>query len=176
MPKRAAAPRYHDFGPVTLDSTLPRVPVALRDIDAPSWLNGDAIFYRFVNDEPTRLRAYADNRWIAPPAQLLEQAVRERLSADLRPRYWLELRLERFEQDFDAADRSRVVIRVRAVLVELDGTVAAQRIFQRSAKSSPDVRGAIHGLSYLGETAARSIRDWAASQADAGAAAATSPQ
>lgn len=162
LPRPTPPSRYHDFGPATAYATTPRVSVGLAGVEAPAWLNGDAIWYRFLNRDPTRLRAYAENRWIAPPPGLEAEAVRERLPAAVRPRYRLQLRVERFEQDFFGLTRADVVVRVRAVLLDPGGVVTAERIFALSAPAAPDVGGAADGLSALGERAAQEISAWAA--------------
>lgn len=166
LPRPAPPPRYHDFGPVTTVAATLSNPIALHGVTAPAWLESNAIWYRFLNRDPTRLRAYAENRWIEPPSQLLARAVQERLRADGRARYRLRLRVVRFEQDFAGPTRATVLLRVRAVLLSRGDLVLAQRFFQLSAPTVPDVSGAVHGLAALGERAAKEISAWAAACTD----------
>lgn len=162
LPRPASPPRYHDFGPATVPASTLSAPIGLGGVSAPPWLEGDTIWYRFLKRDPTRLRAYAENRWLAPPPRLLAQAMREHLHASDRPRYRLRLHLVRFEQDFTSLTRATVVVRIHAMLLDRAGLVWAQKLFQLSGPTTPDVSGAVDGLSALGEQAAKEISAWAA--------------
>jgi len=170
LPRPSPSPRYHDFGPIPASATTLRAPIGLEGVTAPPWLDGDTIWYRFLDRDPTRLRAYAENRWIAPPSRLFAQAVQERLRAIGRPRYRLRLRVVRFEQDFTSLTRATVMVRIHAVLLDRAGRVSAERFFQMSAPAAPDVGGAVDGLSALGEQTAREISAWAAQCTDSAGA------
>ncbi|MDE2149234.1 MAG: membrane integrity-associated transporter subunit PqiC [Gammaproteobacteria bacterium] len=169
-PPHAQSPQYHDFGPPVAARAQTGASVGLREVTAPAWLDSGAIHYRLLADDPTRLRAYARQRWIAPPAELLAQNLREQLPAEGRPRYWLQLRLARFEQDFDGTAQSHAVIEVQALLLDADGAVRASRNFRFSAESPPNVDGAIAGLSALANQASQAIAAWSVKPltADAG--------
>ena len=161
LPRPTPSPRYHDFGPVVPPPATFRASIDIEGVTAPTWLERDAIWYRFLDHDPTRLRAYAENRWIAPPGTLIAQAVRDRLLDHGSPRYRLRLRLTRFEQDFPSLTRATVVVRIRATLLDRAGRVWAQKWFQLSAPTTPDVSGAVNGLSTLGEQSAKEITAWA---------------
>ncbi len=171
LPRPAPPPRYHDFGPLAVPAATLSAPIDLAGVSAPPWLEGDAIWYRFLERNPTRLREYAENRWLAPPPRLFAQAMREYLHASDRPRYRLRLRLARFEQDFTGLTRARNVVLVHATLLDRAGLMRAQKWFQLSAPAAADVSGAVDGLSALGERAAKKISAWAAACTGSGGSA-----
>lgn len=161
LPPHATLPQYHDFGPSA--GVLPvRASVSVREVSAPAWIDNGDIQYRFLASAPTRLHAYATQRWIAPPSRLLAQWLRERLAPIDAPRYELSVELNRFEQDFDAAGSARAAIEVRVRISAADGTFVAARDFQDTVPTTPDVTGAVAGLAMLARHTSQNIADWAA--------------
>ncbi len=77
-------------------------------MDAPTWLWDNRIRYRLLYASPTRVGFYALDLWIAPPPELFEQLL---ISSGKTRNYSLNIRLQDFEQQFDAPDRARVVLR-----------------------------------------------------------------
>jgi len=105
------------------------------------------------------VRVYAQSRWVAAPASLLLQRLRERLPIALTPGiaradstlasdYLLQVELDEFCQVFEAPQASRALLRARATLIDARRhELVAQRDFelQRPAPS-PDALGAVLGL------------------------------
>jgi len=148
----------------------------LPDVSAPSWLDGHGIVYRLSYENDARPQAYANSRWVAPPAALLTQRLRSRFASGAggvvtgadgtRAEYGLRVELEDFSQSFSAAGTSRVVLRARASLVRLaDRQLIAQRVFvvERPAPT-PDARGAVVALGEASDEAVESLAQWTGGQ------------
>jgi cholesterol transport system auxiliary component len=151
-----------DLGPpptsAALDPHLANVRT-LAEVSAPAWLDSPAIVYRLAYDDANRAQAYAQSQWVAAPASLLSQRLRERLPMALSPGiaraeetptsdYLLRVELNEFSQVFDRPQTSHALLRARATLVDSRRhELVAQRLFevQRPALS-PDALGAAHGL------------------------------
>jgi cholesterol transport system auxiliary component len=145
-------------------------PIRLRlaSVQAPVWLDTTEIHYRLLHDDPTRLRAYAQNRWIAPPAALLEQRWREalaKLGPNIRtgdtPIYQLDIVVDRFEQVFDSPHSAYAVIGLRAVLMRSNriGPVVERHFTSRRA-CDPQVQGAINALAMLVDSTLEDVLRW----------------
>jgi len=131
----------------------------LVEVSAPAWLDNPAIVYRLAYDDANQVQAYAQSRWVAAPASLLSQRLRERLPLALSPGiaradenlasdYLLRVELDEFSQVFDTPQTSHALLRARATLIDSRRhELVAQRVFevQRPALS-PNALGAAHGL------------------------------
>lgn len=134
---------HYDLG------TAPRLSgaqaLALRSIDvhAPSWLASPAMQYRLAYADAGRREAYAESRWAAPPAELLEVALRRRIasgesdvtSAGCR----LRVDLDEFVQVFDTPTDSRAVLEARVLL---QAPRSDQMLARRSLSLAKPVAGA----------------------------------
>jgi cholesterol transport system auxiliary component len=171
-----APPVEYDFGPggATLEEP-PRLAreITVADASAPAWLDSPALVYRLAYRDAAQPRAYAESRWVAPPAALFTVQLRQRLAATtrsgvlvpddgVRTAVTLRVELQEFSQVFDGPDRSRAVVRVRAVLVA-DGRLLAQTSFalDRSAPS-PDAAGGARALVLAADAAIDRLIGWAA--------------
>jgi cholesterol transport system auxiliary component len=171
-----APPVEYDFGPggATLEEP-PRLAraITVADASAPAWLDSPALVYRLAYRDAAQPRAYAESRWVAPPAALFTAQLRQRLVATtrsgvlvpddgVRTAATLRVELQEFSQVFDAPERSRAVVRVRAVLVA-DGRLLAQTSFtlDRSAPS-PDAAGGARALALAADAAIDRLIGWTA--------------
>ena len=163
-------PRVHAGAGPSVAATL-----LLPDVSAPSWLDGNGIVYRLSYDNNARPQAYANSRWVAPPAALLTQRLRSRLAAaggivtsadGARADYALRVELEDFSQAFSDANASRVVLRARASLVRLaDRTLVAQRVFSVDGPApTPDARGAVAALGEASDRVIENLVEWTGGQ------------
>lgn len=143
LPKPAPSPALHDFGP---PASAPAAAVSVEaSVSAPGWLDDTAIYYRLMYTDPTQLRSYADNRWLAPPAALLQARLRG-IFANGSPHYRLEVQLLDFEQVFDSAQSAHISLRAQASLRDMsNGTTVGEQIFTVTQSTSPDVQGAVSG-------------------------------
>lgn len=174
LPAPAAPPALHDFGPDPVTPSEPIASVAVA-VTAPSWLAGTQIHYRLLHDEPTRLRAYAQNRWIAAPAELmqlrLQQLFGNPLSIESRAagqRDSLRVELLDFEQTFETAHSARVQLRAVATLSNAAGGPVAERLFAITVPASPDVQGAVQGSAQAVDRLLGQIVQWTAAPLSAG--------
>ncbi|SPE21349.1 putative lipoprotein [Burkholderiales bacterium] len=131
----------------------------LAEVSAPAWLDNPSIAYRLAYDDANQVHGYAQSRWVAAPASLLVQRLRERLPITLLPviaradttlatDYLLQVELDEFSQVFDTPQASRALLRARATLIDLRRhELIAQRVFevQRPA-APPNALGAVLGL------------------------------
>lgn len=177
-------PVLYDMGPLPVAvadaQAAVGVAVVLPDIEAAGALDQSLVLYRLAYADDRQLRAYALARWTAPPAQLLRQRLRQQLgrerpvlsldeSAGLRrerdrPLLVLRTELEDFAQVFDAPDRSRGVLRLRATLSVGDGNgerlLAQRSIAVEAAAASPDAAGGVRALTAAADVAARELGTW----------------
>lgn len=151
----------HDFGPIrTRTSAKPEAPILVH-VKSLSWLAGTSIHYRLLYRDPTAVYAYADNRWIAPPAALLKARLRARLglgatiTAGPQPDVErLVLVLSRFDQDFSAPGKAFVQLAIQGQLYDVTtGRLLAIKTVALKRPCAPSVTGAVEGLSALARRA-----------------------
>jgi cholesterol transport system auxiliary component len=168
LPEPPALPALHDFGPPPAARDAPGASAIVVDaVTAPSWLAGSPIHYRLLYDEPTRLRAYAQNVWVAPPAEMLRQRLQvafDRSGAQAAPARRLRVRLLDFEQEFSSPSSAGVRLRALARLHAADDALLAQRLFSVRVATSPDVQGALAGSSQAAEELLAQIVQWSEGQ------------
>lgn len=167
LPKPAPLPALHDFGP-----PLAAVPATLgvlvtTDVTAPAWLDGTEIHYRLDYADATRLRAYADNRWVAPPAELLQARLRAEFGNEATSvatpahAYHLSVRLLDLEQVFAQPQSAETRLRVVAELQDAaTGAVIARRVFDLTQSADPDVGGAVQGASRAARALIADLIQW----------------
>ena len=184
-PTRAS---LYDFGPGALSTqagtgtTVPALPpLALADIATSGGaLDNQGVLYRLAYTDAQQLRPYSQARWSMPPAQLVRQRLRERLSqrrvvlkasegvalnrSQTASLPMLRLELEEFSQLFSAPDASVGLIRLHATLVDI--TPAGERlvgqrsiVVQRPA-SSADAPGGVRALTEATDAAIEEIEQW----------------
>ncbi len=160
----------HDFGPLRTHAAPPGVPpVIVRARSAP-WLSGTTIRYRLLYKDPTAIHVYAQNRWIAPPAALLEARIRWRLGAaplsGAKPPDQVDrlvIVLSRFDQDFTAPRRAFVRFTASARLYDVaTGALIARKTVDLRRPCAPDAEGAVTGLSRLARMASAAFAGLAA--------------
>ncbi len=122
--------------------------------------------YRLTYDDATRLGTYRDSRWVAAPAALLQERLRQRLTrATGSPSpASLHVELEEFCHVFDTPSRSRAVIRLRAVMVEsASGRVLRRQVFAEEAiADAADAAAGAHALVRASDAALARVVAWAA--------------
>jgi cholesterol transport system auxiliary component len=182
----------YDFGPgLTAPPAAPagrertprRAPIALTNITNTSSPGGSsALFYRLAYANAQQLRPYAQARWSQPPAQLLQQALRDRLSqgrvvllgedgaAQRVEGGWptvLRVELEEFSQVFSAPQASVGLVRLRASVARAASSgsggdrLLGQRVFvvQRPA-ATQDAAGGARALAEASAEAADELAQW----------------
>lgn len=189
LPSPPTRPVLYDFGPgaaavQSADRQAPLPPLALADVEAPGLPEGsNAVLYRLAYSDAQQLRTYSQARWSQPPAQLLQQRLREQLGqrravlkADdgaaqardpaLGGKLPLVLRveLEEFSHLFTSATDSAGVVRLRATVVDLTPTGEAlrgQRVFTaRTPARSADAAGGVAALAAASTQVAQELAQW----------------
>ena len=147
-------PALHDFG-----STAPppaQQGKASVNVNAPTWLWDSRIRYRLLFSSPSEVRFYGLDRWIASPPELFEQL----LNVSTKARNCvLIIRLQDFEQQFEAADRARVMLRFFAEVYSVDNKqkIGEQAFYLQQPAKTPDAAGAVEGFIDLARQAVKKI-------------------
>lgn len=165
--------------PVTTPA-MTAAPLVLPDIEAGGAVEGTRVLYRLDYDNRHELRPYSQARWSAPVTQLVHERIASRLAQGrtvLSPGQLtaapaspaasplvLRLQLLEFAQHFDAPERSRGELRLRATLLQT-GPVGDRLVAQRSfAVSRPapsaDAAGGVQALSQAVDEVAEQIGRW----------------
>jgi len=168
LPEQAPAAQLHDFGPPSaLPAGAARSQAVVTRVAAPPWVSTAEVHYRFLFDDPTRLRSYAATQWVAPPPVLLEQRLREAVPAataeDGAPRgtIYCEARLVTFEQQFRSPGSAEVVLRLEVTgRHAAEGPAFARTVLTLRRACRPDVHGAVSGLAALADEAIVRLREW----------------
>ncbi len=165
----------YDFGPAAPAKAEPRIALNLTvaEVSAPFWMENANLYYRLAYADAARPLAYANSRWVMPPAALLTQRLRATLQqaskaavvspADgVRTDYVLRLDLEEFSQVFDSAEKSRGVLRLQARLVRGRELAAQQSFAVDLPAPSANAEGGVRALSAASDEAGRRLADWLA--------------
>jgi cholesterol transport system auxiliary component len=166
----------YDFGlPRSDKETGPRLQydLVVAAVTAPAWMDNSGIYYRLSYQDATRPQAYAQSRWVMAPAALLSQRLRASMARastagvfaptdGARADYTLRLELEEFSQVFDAADKSRAMVRLRAILIRNRGLVAQQSFAVERAAATPNAEGGVRALIAASDEAGNGVIDWLA--------------
>jgi cholesterol transport system auxiliary component len=128
-------------------------------VDAPVWLQDENIRYRLLYAEPSRVRFYAQDRWLAPPSAMLAQ----RLSlVGNRQGLRLKIKLFEFEQVFDDSQRARMRLVFRAFALRRDSEdMVGEKLFNLSLPTpSTDAKGAVTASALLMDEAVDLLQVW----------------
>lgn len=163
LPDRPPSPALHDFGLGERASSghAGDAPWTGVTVEAPEWLQSENIRYRLLYSEPTRVRFYSQDRWIAPPPALLAQ----RLSLYSGGKgHGLKIKLLEFEQVFDGPRQARMTLVFRALAYRPGEEAAIGEKLFRFARPTvgADAQGAVAAAHGLVEEAAKSLEDWLA--------------
>lgn len=140
---------------------------------SPAWLDNPAIRYRLAYHNPGQTYIYANSRWVSPPAALLAQRVKKQIASaggsavvssgdGVRTEYALRLDLEEFTQVFETPAESRVMVALRASLIEPGTrTLLAQRSFQMEQPApEANAAGAVTALTETSDALIDNLIGW----------------
>ena len=168
--------RAYDFGPppaAAAPTPALREPIRVDDVAALPWLDTNAMLYRLAYRDTAQPRAYADSRWVAPPAALLSGRLRARMAAAdpagvLGPGdaasapLTLRVELQELSQVFETPAKSAVLLELRATLLR-DHRLSAQRSFVvRVPAATPDAAGGAAAAAVASDRAIAEIIGWTA--------------
>ena len=169
LPQRSVVPAIYDLGLAGAVSPAPAVLPSQIEVRAPSWLATSAMQYRLDYRQPAQRQVFAESRWAAPPAEMLERRLFQALSAPSSTSGGCRLRLEvdEFTQAFEAPEASTAVIVARAEVLPPRGENAlARRMFElREPASSADAKGGVTAFRKAGERLTAEIAGWMAESA-----------
>lgn len=164
LPDRPVSPALHDFGSV---ENFKRLQCGSEEawsavsVEAPLWLQDENIRYRLRYADPTRIRFYAQDQWLAAPSSMLAQ----RLSlANCGQGFRLKIRLLEFEQVFDEAQSARVIMVFRASAQRPSSEpIVGEKLFSFSVASpSADAKGAVNASARLLDEVLNALQNWLA--------------
>jgi len=173
---RAESPTLFDLGPLRADTAAPALPalppLAIADISAPGWLERPLMYFRLNYENDQNPRPYAHSRWTMPPAQLIAQRLKWRitqaggvaLSASDGAFDVPVLRIETddFTQCFDSPNRSVGQVALRASVFR-GHTLLGQKTFTRQAPApTPDAEGGARALAAASDAAIADMMRWLA--------------
>lgn len=158
-------------GGASAQPTLPGLPaLSLAEISAPAWLDNTGMVYRLTYANGQQPRPYADSHWNMPPAQLLEQRLKSRLTAaggmlanasdNALNLPLLRIELDDFSQQFETPAASTVSVRARATVFDRRALLA-QKSFERQLPApSADAAGAARALAQASELLIGDLMQW----------------
>ncbi|HSD59997.1 MAG TPA: ABC-type transport auxiliary lipoprotein family protein [Burkholderiales bacterium] len=165
----------YDFGsPAAGNSPHIAVTLAVSRVAAPEWLESPTLQYRLAYQDALRYRGYAGSRWVASPAQLLTERLRQAVAQvggrgagrgtdAVKTDYLLRVELEEFCQVFDSPQASRGVVRARAGLVREGRVLVAQKIFAvEKPAATADAAGGAEALAGAADQLVSELVAWTA--------------
>jgi cholesterol transport system auxiliary component len=161
--KDAGVPRTYDFGPEAPASTLAGLRAGMVRAAAP--FDTTDMLYRLAFRDPTELLAFAESRWAATPAILLQRRL-ARASSGLSAPCALDFELTELSQVFSSPEASEIVLEGRATLV-LGTRRMGERVFRVAVADGG--RNAATGVQAAARAADRLIAELSAWSAIAGA-------
>lgn len=156
----------YDFGDLPGKGSGSRVPIATVEVQAASWMEGPTMYFRLDYADSLRRQSYADSRWAAPPAELLEAFLMRRMvfgQADFSGAGCrLQLVLDELEQRFDDPQRSQVVLQVHALLASSRGAEILSRraLTVQQAAPTPSAAGAVAATRDAVQALAGELAGW----------------
>lgn len=137
--------------------------VAIADVAvrAPTWLSGPEISYRLLYAGDMRRNAYADSRWAAPPAELIQHALNRQAAAGVAG-CLLRIDIDDLVQVFDTPQASRVVLDAKVALMApgSDALLARKSLSIAQAAPSPDARGSVAGTTSAVQALGAELNTW----------------
>lgn len=160
----------YDFGNLAAAGpeagSVTRIPISGVDVQAASWLSGPAMHFRLAYAEPLRRQVYAESRWAAPPAELLEAFLKRRMifgqpdvaGAGCR----LRVVLDELEQRFDNPKKSQVLLQVRALLIPPRGaeTLSRRTFLIQKPAAAPLAREGVAATRDAVQSLADELGEW----------------
>lgn len=165
-PPRQTEIARHDLGDLAGAWVAPGFPVSGVNVRAASWLDTPDQMYRLAYADDLRRHAYAESRWVAPPAELFERFLRRRIvygQPDFSgPGCRLDLTLDELDQRFATPQGSEIVLEIRASLHPARGkALLAKRAFLiRRPAPTPDARGGVQATRAAAQALADELARW----------------
>jgi cholesterol transport system auxiliary component len=165
-PPRQSEIARHDLGDPESRWPATRIAISRVDVRVAAWLDSPAQLYRLNYADPLRRQSYAENRWVAPPGELLERWLQRHILSGQNegagPGCRLVLWLDELEQRFAAPRTSEVVIAVRVSLQPLrgDAILAQQEFHLAKVAPTPDARGGVQATRAGADALTQELARW----------------
>jgi cholesterol transport system auxiliary component len=158
----AGVPRTYDFGLDAPSSKLAGLRVGVVRAAAP--FDTTDMLYRLAFRDPAELLAFAESRWAATPAILLQRRI-ARASSGAPATCSVDLELTELSQVFSAPEASEVVLEGRATLV-----VGTKRVGERmfrvvGADAGRNAAGGVQAVARAADRLIVELAAWAAAAA-----------
>ena len=165
-PKQQAPVGNYDFGLAAPNAPkLALKNVAQIDVGAPRWLDSVNLYYRLAYADAAQPRAYAQTKWVMPPASLIEARLKERAVAGGTVLGGggpvLKVELDEFSQVFTSAAVSKAVLRARVTLAGGQGSVRQKAFAIEEPAGSADGPGGAAALKRASESLVDAVLAWA---------------
>lgn len=169
---RDANPALYDLGLGEPVARAPAILPASLEVRAPSWLANASMQYRIDYRQPAQRQAFAESRWVSPPAEMLERSLRRAFTTTLAGPAAsgaqtgngcrLRVELDEFTQIFDTPQSSHASVVARAELLSArgDAVVARQLLSIRETATSPDAKGGVGAHQRASGQLARELAEW----------------
>ena len=152
-----------DLGTAAPKAQLP----ALRSVSvrAPMPFDGVDMYYRLAWRDGAEIASFAQNRWAAPPAELVRRQILRALPATGAAPCALEVELQDFSQVFSSKEASEARLEMRAALIAGNTRVAARSVQVAEAAPSANAAGGAAAFARASERAVSELAEWIALQA-----------
>jgi cholesterol transport system auxiliary component len=168
-------PQRRAAAPSTAAAPAINATLLIPPVSASPWLDNTNIYYRLNYHDASRPEVYAQNRWALSPALMLTERLRARFAGASRgvvtaqdgakADYALRIELEDFSQAFDNAQTSKVAVRLRASLIDVNTrALHAQRSFNVERPAAPNAPGAAQALAASSDAVIEELVAWAQQQ------------
>ena len=163
LPSAHPNPAHYDFGPLPSSPKPMAMLLSLQASSAP-WLNTPAMVYRLEYRDAAQIASYRDSRWVASPAALFAERLRQRTEPAMSTVATTRLRIdiEEFCQAFQSPARSIAVVRVRATRLdpETGRVLEVKKIAVESAAETADAAGGAQALARATDLAIDQLAAW----------------
>lgn len=164
LPERPRAAATYDLGTGERAALAHGLAPARVAVSSPPWLQTTTMHYRDARVDPGRRRAYADNRWAAPPPAMLGLVLERTLGAGEGGGCRLQVQLDEFEQVFTAGERSEARLLARFALLPVRGAavIASASLVVAEPATTADASGGASAFRAATERLALAIAQWIA--------------
>lgn len=139
----------------------------LAGLKSPPWLNSTAMHYRlaYVPSAAQRRYRYAESRWVATPADMLRQVLKQSgqvQDIELAGTHCqLQMELDEFIQVFESEQQSQAWLTLRLnLLSHREPRVMAHHVMRLSAPAGGDAASGVAAFVRLSQDLGRALSDW----------------
>lgn len=144
-------PAVYDLGLTPNPLVAERAQALALEVHAPSWLDAVGMDYRLTYQDAAQRHQYAYARWVASPAQLIQQRLTQQLALTSQGRgragCFIRLELGEFGQIFTTPESSKGVLLGKAYWLDRSRRPVAELVLDiEKPAPTPDSSGGIKAL------------------------------